>query len=70
MAMNSTAWGTRVAQAIVDAGIVAGTPVTQAQLEVIWQAIKAEDVTEVIKADTITNNVQPGTGTATGTITG
>jgi hypothetical protein len=70
MAMNSTAWGTRVAAAVQAAGVSAGTPVTTGQLEAIWQAIKGEDVTEIKNADTITNNVQPGSGTATGTVTG
>lgn len=74
MAMDSNAWGTRVAAAIQAAGVVAGTPVTPAQLETIWKAIKAEDVTEITKAEvaTTTTGVQPGSGTApgTGTVTG
>lgn len=70
MAMDSDAWGTRVAAAVVAAGVTAGVPVSQSALELIWKAIKAEDVTEVSNAETITNNVQPGTGSATGTVTG
>jgi hypothetical protein len=47
MAIDSNAWGTRVANAVQSVGVMAGVPVTSNQLEQIWQAIKAEDKTEM-----------------------
>ena len=48
-------WGQQVAQAIKAIGVQAGTPVTDAQLEATWAAVKTIDTSQLGKAD-----VQPG----------
>lgn len=85
MAIDKDAWGTRIRDAINAVGVVAGTPVTQAQLEQIWRAIKDEDKTELttkmeythqagdfnVPATGIVDSVsQPCTGTATNAASG
>lgn len=47
MAMNSNAWGDRIAAAIKGFGITAGTPITDGQLQQIWRLVKSEDQTEI-----------------------
>lgn len=82
MAMNNTVWGDAVAAAIQSIGVSAGTPVTPAQLQLIWRAIKGEDITHLVAnaeindvATTGTVTSGPGAGGATvssgaGSITG
>lgn len=47
MALDKDRWGAAVAAAVQSIGVVAGTPVTTTQLELMWKAIKNEDKTEV-----------------------
>ena len=66
MALDSAvAWGKDVADAIKAVGVVAGTPVTDSQLEQIWAAVKGEDRDQLTtKAQTsttgVTGNGAPG----------
>lgn len=53
---NDTVWGANIAAAIKALGVSAGTPVDDAQLALVWKAIKGEDISQLGKA-----NVAPGT---------
>ena len=59
MPLDSAAiWGKDVADAIKAIGVTAGTPVTDAQLEAMWAAIKGEDreqLTTKMEATGVTN---------------
>ena len=47
MGFDKTRWGNDIASRIAAVGVVAGTPVTPAQLQEVWQAIKEGDVAEI-----------------------
>lgn len=69
MAMNNTVWGDAVAAAIQSVGVVAGTPVTPTQLQLIWRAIKGEDITHLIgnaEINDVQSNGVTGNGPAGG----
>lgn len=82
MAMDNTVWGDAVAAAIQSIGVAAGTPITPAQLQLVWRAVKGEDITHLVGnaeindvATTGTVTSGPGAGGATtasgtGSITG
>lgn len=53
---TATIWGQDVADAIAAVGVIAGAPVTPAQLALIWKAIKQVTIDNMAKAD-----VAPGT---------
>ncbi|MEE8299289.1 MAG: hypothetical protein V3R67_07915 [Thermodesulfobacteriota bacterium] len=46
MSLDKDRWGQNVADAVAAIGITAGTPITPAQLAIVWKAIKGEDKTE------------------------
>lgn len=57
MPLNGATWGKSVADVVKAVGVTAGAPITDAQLEALWTAIKTADTTELTtKADVI-----PGT---------
>lgn len=66
MAMDGDSWGTSVASAIQAIGVSAGTPVTPAQLEAVWKAIKGEDVTHLTNNVEVDSDGDTGTGSAGG----
>jgi len=69
MAMNGSAWGTAVADAIAAIGIAAGTPITSGQLASVWQAICAEHDTHITNnAEVTVTGVTSGSSSAPGTI--
>jgi len=62
MALDSAStWAANIVQAIQSVGVQAGTEVTQAQLEQVWEAVKEEDTTQLGKSE-----VAPGTFAAGG----
>lgn len=50
MAMQENPWGTLIAQKVKSLGITAGTPITDAQLESVWQKM-AEATKEHLSAN-------------------
>jgi hypothetical protein len=73
MPMNPSTWGTSVANAVKAVGVTAGTPITDAQLEQIWRAIKTQDDAHIsanAKVTVTVTGVQPGPSnlTAEGTV--
>ena len=50
MAMQENPWGTLIAQKVKSLGITAGTPITDAQLESVWQKM-AEATKEHFQAN-------------------
>ncbi len=72
MALDGNSWGSAVATAVkaaTAANVTPGTPITDGQLEVIWQAICTEHASK-IHATAVVNvsGVTPGGGTALGTV--
>lgn len=78
MAMNGNTWGTAVKNAILavvaSEGIEAGVPVTESQIEKLWQAICTAHDTHISNNATVSVtvtsvstgiNTAPGTGTVT-----
>lgn len=53
---SDTIWGANVAAAIKALGVEAGTAVDDAQLALVWKAVKGEDISQLGKAA-----VAPGT---------
>ena len=47
MALDKTRWGNAIAAAVKAVGIQAGTPITDGQLQAVWQAITQEDKIEI-----------------------
>jgi hypothetical protein len=68
MAKDKDRWGTAIANAVQGFGIVAGTEITFAQLEDIWQIICNEHVTEINTNTEITTTV--AVASVTGVTTG
>lgn len=74
MALNPTVWGTAVKNAILAAvsseGIAAGTPITESQIEKVWQAICGAHDTHIsnnAQVSVTVTSVAGGVGTAPGT---
>jgi len=71
MALNGTTDGTAVAAAVKAAatsqGIVAGTPITDAQLTAIWVAVFTSHDPYIVANAVVSVNTGPGAG-STGTI--
>lgn len=59
---SDTTWGTNIANAIKALNVQAGTPVTDAQLQQLWAAVKAEDKTQLGKADVAPGSFSNGGG--------
>jgi len=68
--MDGNVLGVAIADAIKAARPPSGTAQSDLDLETMWKIIATEIVNEVKKAETITNGVQTGPGSATGTVTG
>ena len=69
MALNPSTWGTAVASAIQGIGITAGTPITDAQLISVWQAICGAHDTHISANALVTGTVTSGSGSG-GAVTG
>jgi len=66
VALDSAAiWGEDVADAIKAVGIVAGSDITDIQLETVWAAIKGEDRTQLTTKALISTTVTGVTGVGT-----
>lgn len=69
MALDGNRLGTKIANAIKASIPAPDAKITDSQLEAMWQAVATEIVNEFNQNGVVTvQNVQPGTGTANGTI--
>lgn len=71
MAMNSTDLGNRIADRILETAApgIHISPAARERVRALWRAVAQEIVTEVLKAQTITEGVEAGTSSASGRIT-
>jgi len=71
MGMDATRLGEKLATAVTNGAPSDDSPVSASALEAIWIAIAQEIITEITGNATVqVVSVQPGAGTADGTVTG